>query len=711
MNLILKKILLITLTLFLVLSQSSIYVFAEEAAGGQEANEAEEAKPPKENKPPDAVTEAQEAQEAAPVEEATTEQTVEPTVQSIEESGDGNSSGNVGDTSLQTGDANSTGEVYNLGNTNAATEGSDSDSGNGIGVSVTNSDNGSDSQNTGSATVVNNNNTDQENSATVVNTFNQTAVSGNNDANKNVGSVAIVTGDANVSATSLTAANTNVAGVSVSEFNILDDHVGDYILDFATGCISGCDGGDIAIANTGNGANSDNLGEVYLENNNNIDQANYGTLTNNLDLYADTGHNDANKNTGGDVSITTGDANVAANLLTFLNNNIAGGVMFGVVNIFGNLIGDIILPDSAFDQIACGLCGQDINILNSGNGTGSDNNSLVNSSNINNINQANDANIANNLYLEAETGDNSASGNTGGNVGITTGNSTLDASILNIANMNLVGGNMWLVIINEAGNWVGKLYGSDQFGKLASSGNALFSIDPNGIINVTNSGNGADSTNNGVVNTSTNNNINQSNIANIENNLNLVANTGENDASKNTGGNVSILTGDAKVLANIVNYVNNNIVGGKLLVTFVNVFGSWTGDFLTPGSHKETSSVLAQGSASNQNNASPNNNSGGPNGSSSGSSGSESQGSSNPLNNLIAAAGFFGGSSSNSEGGTSVGIKVASINTGDLGLLTQGATDEKVNLNLAWAFVVLPLVGSALIIGNKLRKRYLIKSI
>ena len=43
------------------------------------------------------------------------------------------------------------------------------------------------------------------------------------------------------------------------------------------------------------------------------------------------------------------------------------------------------------------------------------------------------------------------------------------------------------------------------------------------------------------------------------------------------------------VIANIVNFVNNNITGGgKLFVTVVNVFGKWIGDFVGPGQKKET---------------------------------------------------------------------------------------------------------------------------
>ena len=64
------------------------------------------------------------------------------------------------------------------------------------------------------------------------------------------------------------------------------------------------------------------------------------------------------------------------------------------------------------------------------------------------------------------------------------------------------------------------------------------------------------------------------------NNVDLYANTGGNSASRNTGGDNSITTGDATIVANIINFVNTNISGnGRLFVNVVNVFGSWFGDF------------------------------------------------------------------------------------------------------------------------------------
>ena len=119
-----------------------------------------------------------------------------------------------------------------------------------------------------------------------------------------------------------------------------------------------------------------------------------------------------------------------------------------------------------------------------------------------------------------------------------------------------------------------------------------FAINENGEITAINSANGSGSANNASVNQSNNNTIVQTNNANIVNNVNLSANTGGNTASNNTGGDSSIKTGDAKIVANIVNFVNNNIIGnGRLFVTVVNVFGSWMGDFVTPGTHKENNNA------------------------------------------------------------------------------------------------------------------------
>jgi hypothetical protein len=266
-------------------------------------------------------------------------------------------------------------------------------------------------------------------------------------------------------------------------------------------------------------------------------------------------------------------------MLTFANNNLSGNVIYGVVNIYGDLEGDIILPLEQFNGVTA---------ANSSNGSGSNNNSLVSITSNDATFQNNDLSITNNIIFDAQTGNNDVSRNTGGNSQVNTGNASVDANILNIANSNVDGGVWWLVIVNEAGNWVGRLLGAPEGQNYAGSDGTIFTVGPNGEITAQNNGNGSNSTNNASVTTTTNNTTVQNNNAKIENTLNLTANTGGNNANDNTGGSSSIITGDANIIANLINFANNNFIGGgKLIVTVVNVFGSWIGDFVTPGQSKQ----------------------------------------------------------------------------------------------------------------------------
>ena len=373
--------------------------------------------------------------------------------------------------------------------------------------------------------------------------------------------------------------------------------MGDYVLDLANAtCVSGCGTGDVAVSNTGNGSDSENTASADLIENNNTFQNNDAQLNNNMVLVSESGGNTADKNTNGDSSIETGDANVSGNIINLVNNNFAGEVIYAVVNVFGNLTGDIILPDGTV--LSC--CSGNVNAENSGNSANSTNTASIDQTTNDNTYQFNNADIENNLVFSATTGGNETSKNTNGSSSIETGDSNVIAQVTNIANLNLLGGNYWLVIVNEAGRWIGKIFGASDNANYAGSEVFEFVVDEYGQVIVSNSGNGAGSVNNAGVSQETNNTIVQNNNANIVNNVYLSANTGDNSASKNTGGDSSIKTGDANVIANIVNFVNNNIVGsGNLFITFVNVFGSWVGDFVGPGHTKETKSQAGIGGVSN----------------------------------------------------------------------------------------------------------------
>lgn len=620
------------------------------------------------------------------------------------------SGGAVGtDSTVTTGDANSTGAVVTSGNSNLV--GSAGLAGGNSGAQVASSGNGSSSNNSGAITTNNGSATVQDNDADVNSSLNQSATTGGNNNSSNTGgSSTTTTGDANVTGTIITAINTNVDGVMVSEFNVVDNHVGDLVLDFGAGCISGCSGGSTAVTNTGNGSSSTNSGSVDETNNNTTMQANDAIIGNDLTLTADSGNNTSSDNVGGDTSITTGDANVAGNVLNFANTNVAGDVIFAVVNIFGDLIGDILLTEDAINS-CCG--GSNLSATNTGNGSNSSNDAAIDIENNDTIIQTNDAVIDNNLVLDAQTGNNSTSDNTGGDSSITTGDVDVQASLLNIVNTNLVGGNMWLVLINEAGNWVGKLMGAPEGSVFATSAGSDYTIDENGYITVTNTGNGSDSDNSGEVNQTNNSTAIQTNNANIDNTLNLSANTGGNNANDNTGGNSHITTGDATIIANLVNFVNTNIVGdGKLVVTVVNVFGSWLGDFVTPGHQKETNTTAqAENTHSSTNIGGNNFGSSAQTSTSSTTTSKSNSGSENATSviatateNTIATIRSFGSSDTESfiKSGEKTEILASVKGTSTENLATNA---NRTTINLAWLAIIIPTLLVMVRTGRRIARR------
>ena len=619
------------------------------------------------------------------------------------------SNGGVGDTAINTGDANSDTTLQTTGNSNLGiTNGEEGGS-----ISVSNSGNGAGSLNDVSGSVINNNNTNQGNSATVNNNLNQATATGQNSASYNVGDSSITTGDANTTGTVITSVNTNVDGVAVAEFNIADDHIGDIVLDFGQNCVNGCSGSSVTASNENNGASSNNQADASNTTNNNTNQTNNAGVSNELILAADSGSNNASFNTGGDSDIVTGDANVSANSLTFANNNLAGNVIYGVVNIFGNLVGDIILTEEAMNAICGGSCGGSTTASNTGNGANSTNTASATSTNTDNTFQSNDASITNTLVLDAQTGNNDTNFNTGGDSSINTGDASVMANVLNIANSNLIGGNWWLVIVNQAGKWVGKIIGSPDGSTLAGSSGTEFVVDPiTGEVTAMNNTNGADSTNTVNSNQTTNNSINQTNNANINNTLNLSANTGNNTSSFNTGGNSNITTGDAKIIANIVNFVNNNIVGnGKLVVTMINVFGSWFGDFVAPGQTKEKT-VLADQSQAESVNQEQNNTSG------IGGTNSEtilesidtdSVNSDNKQTENVAEPTESKVFIASNNNGSFASILVAGVSDHIKDTLGKNLTGEKakvkaVNINLAWLIILIPGIALLLFLGKKIKR-------
>ncbi|PIP74712.1 MAG: hypothetical protein CO135_02600 [Candidatus Levybacteria bacterium CG_4_9_14_3_um_filter_35_16] len=305
--------------------------------------------------------------------------------------------------------------------------------------------------------------------------------------------------------------------------------------------------------------------------------------------------------------------------------------------------------------------------------------------------------------LDAQTGNNDTNFNTDSNSTIKTGNAEVDANVLNIANSNIDGGNWWLVIVNRAGQWFGQIIGSPDGSTFAGSAGTEFAVDPvTGEVTAINNANGANSSNSSNANQTTNNTVVQSNTANVNNALNLSANTGNNTSNFNTGGNSGIVTGDAKIIANIVNFVNNNIASnGKLVVTVINVFGSWLGDFIAPGQTKqqktENNNQQTQTAAvQNQDNNLNNGNSGGSNNNSNSDNGQSGAVAASVTSNALV-----------NNGGSFTSVLVAGVSDQAKNILAKnvlGKTDTKaIKINAAWLIVLIPGIVLLLVLGKKIK--------
>jgi len=283
------------------------------------------------------------------------------------------------------------------------------------------------------------------------------------------------------------------------------------------------------------------------------DVVNVAKIVTNVTVEAITGGNQANANQGS-ASITTGDASVFASLVQFANTTItADDVFFVIVNIFGELIGDIIFPSLFGAQVFSDPNSQLDLIPQSDNEilkAASDNQLIINEQ----------------VSLTADTGNNQAGGNECDS-SIQTGDAQVKASLINIGNTNIVAINWGGLIVNDFGSWQGILIASSssEFGTSNESGGS-----ENGSLTV-NTGNQAD----------------------ISRNVSLGAVSGLNQASNNQG-NVAINTGSANASFSLVSFINTTINARRSLVAVVNIFGRMVGNlFLGASAPVEPDSIPA----------------------------------------------------------------------------------------------------------------------
>lgn len=475
------------------------------------------------------------------------------------------------------------GTIDEQGNTVLPSGVSDTRQGAGQGATVTaeNTNTGAGSTNTDAVAGSTTKNTAVTNTANDSSAIGATATTGGNTNDANTSTEGTTTGNANIGVTQVKNDNTTAingtAGVSVS--GQTGDHVGDLNVDFANAVsLLGGDGSSKSVQAVNNATGSDSSNSVVatFKDISNTEVQNDGKINNTVDAAAITGQNDASKNTS-DGSITTGNANVAATLVNLLNTTVLNGnLLVSVQDIFGNLIGNITVPD--IGQMAAFLAGGQVSVdaQNSGTGSNSTNTVAVNVNDQDKLAVKNNADVNTKVDATAITGQNEASANTGGGQ-IDTGDATVAASNVTVANTTVEGGNWGLVIVNALNRWLGFLVGDSGQVRALSQDETIREIEAR------NSNTGSDSTNAITVNDTTQQNTQVTNNANINNNVTATAITGQNTANMNTGAG-RIVTGKANIVATAVNLANTTVKNANLGIAVINVFGNWFGDLLYGGS-------------------------------------------------------------------------------------------------------------------------------
>ncbi len=263
-------------------------------------------------------------------------------------------------------------------------------------------------------------------------------------------------------------------------------------------------------------------------------------INNNVNLDAGSGNATVSGNgTAGNAS--TGDANAVANIVNMINSMAAAGQSFlGIINIFGTLNGNILLPQGWYDSVLAS------GALDGGSGC---NGCGPGGSNMN-------VAINNNLDLNASSGNADVSYNgSAGNA--LTGDALTKINIINMVNRQIVGGNVLLVFINVLGHWVGVLMDAPVGTTTGALGGSI-----------------SDNSNCACAGGLPNLN------AEINNNINLNAHTG-NAAVTYNGKAGDATTGNATASLNLLNIVNSQLsLANWFGVLFINVFGTWNGSLL-----------------------------------------------------------------------------------------------------------------------------------
>jgi hypothetical protein len=343
-------------------------------------------------------------------------------------------------------------------------------------------------------------------------------------------------------------------------------------------------------ANENTGPMSENETEINVDETFEVDNHNEVVITNNINLNANTGGNATSYN-GGTGQSDEGKVQAESSVANVANLNITGASWWIViVNKFGSWNGTVNgTPQGSQmqnNEEATILTPQNsgIELTNSSTGPLSDNSVIVDVDYSTDIENVNKAEIVNDFTIDAITGENKASLNTGHGY-IDTGDVRAATNTVNFANSNISVGNFLVSVVNVFGNWSGDLIFPDS----ASGGESMSAQGDSGLgedsLSSSNDTTGYGSENNSSNETNNLTNIENNNTADVDNEASASSSTGLNSASCNTGSGI-VAAGEATTDLSISNEVNTNSVdvnnsGGG-------VFGDASND--TTGANSENNS-------------------------------------------------------------------------------------------------------------------------
>lgn len=285
-------------------------------------------------------------------------------------------------------------------------------------------------------------------------------------------------------------------------------------------------------------------------------------IKNNIDLSAQSGNANITGNTqAGDA--TSGSATALANVVNMINSIIGSGQsFFGVVNIHGNLDGDILMPDKFL-----------ANLLASNAPSATLDTSKLSQADQKTIATLTDTDsITNNTSLTAASGSALVSDNT--NAGsATTGAASTKLTIFNLTGKNIVGSDSLLVFVNVLGEWIGMIVNAPA----GTTAAALGDVTSQSISNPSNTA------------------LNGTSNANITNNISISSASGDANVSHNTSaGNAR--SGNAAAGVNLANITSSTLnLSNWFGILFINVLGTWHGSF---GINTSNGTIITTGSAS-----------------------------------------------------------------------------------------------------------------